>query len=310
MNRITRRRLITVAAAAAVLPGRRGHADAVEAVWRGRALGAEATIKLIGAPDRAEGAIAAAQRTLASVEAQFSLYRASSALSRLNRTSRLIGPDASFLSLMASCGRVHDLTDGRFDPTLQPVWALLAEHRGRPDPAALETARRRVGWQRVAVTAQAVHLTGPGMALTLNGIAQGYATDRVAAVLAAHGFEAVLVDIGELKGAGRPWRVGIADPVAGLIEERRLDGRAIATSSPASLAFGQGGIGHILDPSGRTEPRWRTVSVEADSATLADGLSTAMCLMAPTAIRAAMAAEPTIRRVVAVGSDGAVNRFG
>ena len=37
----------------------------------------------------------------------------------------------------------------------------------------------------------------PGMALTLNGIAQGYAGDLARAALQAHGIEHALIDTGE-----------------------------------------------------------------------------------------------------------------
>jgi FAD:protein FMN transferase len=69
----------------------------------------------------------------------------------------------------------------------------------------------------VDVASDRIALGRPGMKLTLNGIAQGYVTDRVAALLAAAGLENVLLDLGEVRGAGgrpdgRPWRAAIADP--------------------------------------------------------------------------------------------------
>ena len=58
---------------------------------------------------------------------------------------------------------------------------------------------------------------GSGQAVTLNGIAQGFAADRVREVLAAHGIRHALIDTGEIGGLGRkaggePWRVGIEHP--------------------------------------------------------------------------------------------------
>ena len=55
------------------------------------------------------------------------------------------------------------------------------------------------------------------MAVTLNGIAQGYAADRVVAVLRDHGIAHALVDTGELrpvgqKAAGEPWTAGVQHP--------------------------------------------------------------------------------------------------
>ena len=43
----------------------------------------------------------------------------------------------------------------------------------------------------------------PGMAITLNGIAQGYITDRIATLLQDAGMGDVLLDIGEVRALGR-----------------------------------------------------------------------------------------------------------
>ena len=43
----------------------------------------------------------------------------------------------------------------------------------------------------------------PGMAVTLNGVAQGYITDRVADLLRVRGFDNVLVELGEIRALGR-----------------------------------------------------------------------------------------------------------
>ena len=84
------------------------------------------------------------------------------------------------------------------------------------EPAAVESARRRVDWRRVTASEEAIRL-GEGIEVTLNGIAQGFAADCVAAVLGSHGVRHALIDTGELLGLGRkegaaPWRVGIQHP--------------------------------------------------------------------------------------------------
>jgi thiamine biosynthesis lipoprotein len=123
------------------------------------------------------------------------------------------------------------------------------------------------------------------MALTLNGIAQGYITDKVGETLRARGFSHVLVSMGEQlalgpKWDGAAWRVGIADPAAPekAIAEVPLAGGALATSAGYGTSFDRAGrISHILDPrTGRPAETWASISVIAPSATLADGLSTAL----------------------------------
>ena len=265
--------------------------------WRGVAMGAEAELELRG-PDAVTGpALAAALAEVARMEALFSLYR-DSALTRLNRDGGLRSPDPAFAELMALCDRVHGLTGGVFDPSVQPLWLAVA---GGGDVTA---AGARVGWDRVRWDADAMRL-GAGQALTLNGIAQGFASDRVAAVLRAHGLSDVAVDLGERVVAGPARRLGLVDPGAGLVGTVTVRDGAVATSSPAATLASAGG--HILHPAGGA-PRWSSVCVEAASAALADGLSTAGCLMEGAEL-ARIARLPGVRRVVAVDVGGDVRRW-
>ena len=175
----------------------------------------------------------------------------------------------------------------------------VAQRRDRGgDPQA---AAVRVGWNRVRL-GQGVTL-GPGQALTLNGIAQGYAADRVRDVLGAAGYGPALIDMGEFAAIGGSFRLAIEDPDLGRIGMRSLTGGAIATSSPAAMRVG--GAFHILGPQGQSA-RWSTVSVQAESAALADGLSTAFCLMDATAIRETRALLSGVGPVLAVDMAGDV----
>ncbi len=275
--------------------------------WRGIALGAEAEITLHGPEEAAGRALQAARTELRHIERLFSLYDPNSHLARLNRDGRLDDLLPDFHALLDICSGVHAATGSLFDPSVQPLWQALAAHRGAPPAGVLEQARARVGWDGVAYDRTTVRLTRPGMALTFNGIAQGFATDRVAEVLARFGFEETLVNIGEFRaGAGR-WRIGIADPDQGLVTTRSLERGAIATSSPSALVFGDGGLGHILDPGFplRAAP-WSTVSVEAESAVLADGFSTALSLLDAPAVRSVLAANAALKRIVLVDRGGDV----
>lgn len=283
-----RRRFLRVAAAAMAVPGR----ARAETVWRGRALGAEVSVRLIGAT-AADGLIAEIRALLARIEAEFSLHDAGSALSRLNAAGRLAASPV-FLSLVRAADRAHRLTGGRFDPTVQPLFRTLAA--GGPTDAA----RGAIGWSRVRVAGSEVTLQ-PGQALTFNGIAQGHATDRARALIAGAGFGHALIDIGEYAALGGPFRIGIEDPEYGPLGRRTLDGTAVATSSPGALRLGR--ETHILDPFGGV-PRWSTVSVEADSATLADSLSTALCFATRAEIAALAEREPGIRSVTLVSREG------
>jgi len=230
---------------------------------------------------------------LSRLEDVFSLYRPGSALSRLNAQGALDAPPFELLECLSLCDRVHGLTGGLFDPTVQPLWAAWARHYSGetdgPDPGA---ARALTGWERVRFSSRRVTLGRAGMALTLNGIAQGYIADRIAEMLRSRGLSEVMVDTGELAAiGGHPeggdWPVTLA---AG--GRHGLRDMALASSAPRGTCFDAAGrAGHILDPrSGQpTAARWRQVSVSGPSAALADGVSTAACLMDRAGIARAVA---------------------
>ena len=112
--------------------------------------------------------------------------------------------------------------------------------------------------------------------------------------------------MGEFAAIGGPWRVGIADPALGLILDRPLNGNAIATSSPGAIMLGPGG--HILNPLDATPPRWSTISVEASSAALADGLSTALCFCDRSQLSAILdKTRPSVTRMTAIAPNGDIS---
>ena len=80
--------------------------------------------------------------------------------------------------------------------------APLATAAPRPTPDAVEAVLSGLGPADAAAIWEAIALARPGMALTLNGIAQGFIADRVARLLQAEGLRGVLVDAGELRALG------------------------------------------------------------------------------------------------------------
>jgi thiamine biosynthesis lipoprotein len=184
------------------------------------------------------------------------------------------------------CKAVHRQTNGLFDPTVQPLWHFYAQwFAGRPNrapPSASERARllSHIGMEHLSVSSEVVALSGAAE-ITLNGIAQGYITDRIAAVLRDRGWSNVLIDLGEVRALGvRPDGTPFAILVRDTGRVLPLANAAMATSSAASLAFSAPlGLAHILHPrTGMTPGHWLSVTVQHPSATVADALSTALFL--------------------------------
>lgn len=322
---ITRRRAITIAGAAAGLcllgPGGQAGAEAGTLTeWQGTVLGAVGTIRLHH-PDRAEAEhlIGLALAETRRLEEIFSLYRPDSALVALNRQGALEAPPADLVRLLEESLGFAELTNGAFDPTIQPLWRLLYEHFTRPgaDPAGppadlLAATLQRVGCQHLRLNRDRIVLAKRGMGITLNGIAQGYITDRVTELLRAEGITQTMVDLGEVRVLGtrpdgHPWRVGLDDPdtPGRLWKTLDLVDRAVATSGGYGLVFDPAGrFNHILDPhTGRSAHFYRGISVVAPDATTADALSTAFTLMPELVMQAVLARRPDIT-VHLVRADG------
>jgi len=292
----TRRRFIAISAAAMGLAAAPAFAAVPLYQWRGRALGAAAEISLRHPdPGAAKSAVSACVAEVARLEAEFSLYRPDSALTRLNRDGRLGAPSHDMVRLLSECGRYGMLTDGAFDATVQPLWQVYADYfrdadagPDGPGDAAVASALARVDHRAVHVTPGRIWLKRPAMALTLNGIAQGYITDRVADLLRDRGFAQVLIDLGEMRALGgngtRPWRVALMDPFTGAPGKTplMLRDQAVATSAGYGTRFGaQDRFHHLFDPrTGRSTHRYASVSVIARTASQADALSTAIHGMA------------------------------
>ncbi|KPN65001.1 thiamine biosynthesis protein ApbE [Aliiroseovarius crassostreae] len=276
---MNRRRFLAISAAAIAIP-KASHANAIY-IWQGTALGARATLRLAHPDAKAISARVAAE--ISRLEDIFSLYRPDSALSQLNQAATLQAPPFELLECLSLASAVYSASEGRFDPTIQPLWAAYAEASAMaklPSESTLKEAMALTGWEDVTFDTSNISMRS-GMALTLNGVAQGYIADRVAEMLEAAGLTNILIDTGEFRALGtqpngEAWPIKLA---AG--GEMSLATRALATSAPLGTTFDEASkLGHILDPrSGLpSHTNWREITVSANSAALADALSTSACL--------------------------------
>jgi thiamine biosynthesis lipoprotein len=323
----SRRRFLTISAALAAAAAHSGARAALPRhVEQDVLLGADAEIQLYHPDARAaRSAIAACFAEGRRLESIFSLQKAASALSRLNCDGTLLDPPAELVTLLRTARAFSEATSGAFDPTVQPLWALYASHFAHhgmdarpPAPPQIDAARQKVDYRKLHVGADRIVLSGEGMAVTLNGIAQGFITDRVTEMLRAWGFDRVLVDIGEMRALGahadgREWRVGIADPERPWRSLLRLalHDRAIATSGGYGTPFDASGRWHhLFDPrTGRSARHYRSVTVVAPDATGADALSTGLSAVAPGDLSTVLSHYPEVSLII-VHFDGRVSWHG
>lgn len=265
--------------------------------WTGQMMGATASLTLYDSNvDRAKATIQACLDEVERLEEIFSLIRPDSWVSRLNRQGHLTQAPSELLDVVAQSQRMSALSDGAFDVSVQSLWALYSTYfaqMGReahgPSQQAVDAARAAVGWQDIHTTGDSLELRRPGMGLTFNSIARGYATDRVGQLLRSQGLEHVLIDLDNYLGIGdrpdgKPWALGVANPLdpTTILTVIETKDRAVASAGGYGTVFdATGKFNHIFDPhTGASANRWAGATVVAKSAAVADALSTAL-LVAP-----------------------------
>ncbi len=289
MTRISRRRFLHLSAcslAAALVPPHlwAQTPELFKGQWQGTALGADASLTLYG-PDekKTHQIITACLDEITRLEKIFSLFRRDSELVTLNKSGRLDSPSAELVDLLSLAKQMTQKTGGLFDVSVQPLWQLFTRHAAQntvPKAKDIQQALSRVGADHIHVSSKRIVLEKENMALTLNGIAQGYITDRISELLQENRYHNILVNMGEWRAAGkhpqnRNWHIALPSQ-----EVIALDNQAIATSSGQGMVLFQGsGINHLFNPlSGKSAQPKRNVSVVAPNATWADALSTALAL--------------------------------
>jgi FAD:protein FMN transferase len=253
------------------------------------ALGSEVSIIALHA-DRAlaEKALGECFDELELIESIMSIYRSQSQLSQLNASGILNKPHPYFVEVLKASQAIAEKSGGAFDITVQPLWALYSQakkERRLPGASEIAAAMSKVDWRKLKVSSDCVHFAERGMAITLNGVAQGFATDRVSAILKKNGIADALINTGEIGSLGHKaendsWRVGVQHPrqADALSAVVALDGRCLSTSGDYATCFSDDFVhNHIFDPATGDSPReFSSVSVLANNGTTADALSTAV----------------------------------
>ena len=186
-------------------------------------------------------------------------------------------------------------SDGVFDITVQAfhgLWKFDEDMDGSlPDQAEVKKRLALVGWKDIIVDekAKTVFLRRKGMAVTLGGIAKGYAVDKCVAILRGAGFTDFMVQAGgDMYVAGskgpEPWMVGIRDPRSpndnpDMFARAPIRDHSFSTSGDYERGFVKDGVRyhHILDPhTGQPAHASRSVTIRAKDAFTADAWSKVM----------------------------------
>lgn len=221
---VSRRRCLNIIAASCAtgLSGLTGLANAADAAsptaqhkltWSGIILGANATITLYA--DNADTAKRSISDMLSQIETQenhFSLFKPASLINRLNQQGSLDSPPAEFYELIKFAINFAEATEGHFDPTIQPLFMAykkLGSENKIPahqwsETESVKSAKELISWKNIKVEKSKITLRKSGMALTLNGVAQGFITDKAVQILKTQGYQNTLVNFGEYYALGQP----------------------------------------------------------------------------------------------------------
>jgi len=190
--------------------------------------------------------------------------------------------------------RVSKITNGVFDITIGPLielWHKSAEQNAFPSEESIVDAKEMVGVDKISLLKNNyIHLEKQGVRVDLGGIAKGYAIDQAAKALRKNGFNDFLIDAGgDIYAGGHnckrdAWRVGIRDPrdKEKILKVVHLVDAAVTTSGDYERYYEIKGErwSHIINPiTGYPQRGVVSATVIAPNATIADGLSTALCVL-------------------------------
>jgi thiamine biosynthesis lipoprotein len=268
-----------------------------------------------------------ALRQVDQLEAQLSLFRASSEIACLNvRAAK--GPvrvTPGLFALLQQAQKLSEESRGAFDITVAPLvrcWGFMGGDGRFPTPAEVAEARTKVGMGLVQLNPAdfTVQFAREGVMLDLGAIGKGYAVEQAAEVLREAGVTSALIHGGTstVQALGPPpgeefWKIAIEtlsprpDVPPTLLATVPLKEEAMSVSGVLEHSFQAKGrtYGHVIDP--RTgEPAIGTVlaAVVLPSATETDALSTALLTVGAAGHDAIAKLRPGMRTLVVSEAGG------
>ena len=259
----------------------------------GRLLGTDAQITIFcDSKEKGEIVLDKCFNEAKKLESMFSLYKNDSVISQLNENGEIHNYPNQFRELIEIALRFSKISNGAFDITVQPLWKLYEDFYTNNDNAnkvikdsEIKNALKKVNYKNISIENKNIFFKDENMSITLNGIAQGYITDKLTEILSDFGISKTLVNMGEYralgsKNNGEGWKIGIVNPdqTWRISKILPLQNMSVATSGGYGHYFDRNfKTHHIFNPkSGKNDNFYKSVTVKAKTATIADGLSTTL----------------------------------
>lgn len=254
-----------------------------------------------------------------------------SGISRLNADSSgsESAVDASLLRWLFVAEKLVAETGGAYDPTMGAIadlWGIGTPKAMVPVPGQVAAIRKVSGWAHIRLAPGRVCRNVNGVTVSLSGIRDGILADTIASELRVRGYQRFFVEVGDAAVAGTPrkgtaaWQVGVGIPAVGATPERLIglvgiSGGAMATTVKDRRSFTVGNSRYSSVIDGRTmQPVTNSVAsvtVIAENAALAQGLSVALTCLGPNDGKRLMDRYPHVRAMWVVtthpGGDRAIS---
>jgi thiamine biosynthesis lipoprotein len=277
-------------------------------------------LRLTAWTNDASGARAAFDEVFAEfnrLETLMSTWIPESDVQRVNRAAgrHPVRASEDVREVLKDARQISQWTGGKFDVTfgaLSGLWKFDHDQDNViPDMSDVRRRLQLVDYRAIQIddTAGTVLLVREGMSIHLGGIGKGYAIDRGVGILRARGFRDFMIQsggdiyVGGMRD-GRPWRLGIQDPrgsAGRVFAELDLSDGTFSTSGDYERFFIKDGrrYHHLLDPAtGEPARGARSVTIVANLAVIADGLSTGVFILGPTAGMALIEKLPDVEGVI------------
>ena len=305
MSNINRRKFLNITAMTLALPfcSNSLFANIQEKItWKGIALGADSNMTLFHKDKSyAKESLNICINEIKRLENIFSLFDNNSSISQLNKEGYILNPPKELVEVLNFANNISENTNGAFDATVQPLWIIHKSYSKHKNIAILndeiQKVKNLISYKNIEINKNKIYFKKENMQITLNGIAQGYITDKITNILEQRGFTNVLVNLGEFNSIGgydenRDWN--IATPYLNDIKYLKLNNNAIASSGGYGTRFNENHH-HLFDVNTGTSANYvNSVTIKASNAMLADALSTAVFVMPKKQIEKIKSVYPNI----------------
>ncbi|SHO54943.1 FAD:protein FMN transferase [Vibrio quintilis] len=247
---------------------------------------------------------------LAVIDKELSTYRPDSFISRWNHNPSTDWQPASadFIHLLSVAKMIHHKTNGCYDPTIGPLFALWGFKKDVlqvPEQQKIAAVQAGIGIDKVEINDDGLRIrkTLPGLQLDFSSMGEGYTIGKLSQILEMNGITNYLVEFGgdmKIRGhkpEGQKWRIAIERPIPSkdkrvpyqivVIEDE--NGVTLDTSGTYHHSFDADGkaYSHILDPRTGAPVTHDLVSasVFGQVSEVSDAWATAMLCLGPEAGR-------------------------